>query len=101
LKDIRVNHSITLSEMIYAGVIRVPIGIIAASVVILLVEGDWFPLNVGKPINPWLYCLLGFVAGFSETFVPNMFKQIEARTHAKSAESGSFKSTAESTENAG
>jgi hypothetical protein len=83
LKDVRVNHSLTLAEMIYAGIIRVPIGILAASVVILTVEGGWFPTAADQAINPWLFCLLGFIAGFSELFVPNMLKQMETRAHPK------------------
>jgi hypothetical protein len=91
LKDIRVNHSITLSEMMYAGMIRVPIGIMAASIVILLVEGGWSPLELGGSV--WLYCLLGFLAGFSELFVPNMLKQIETRSQEKTPEPGDLEAS--------
>ena len=86
LKDVRVNHSITLSEMLYAGFIRVPIGIIAASVVILLISGGWILNNLDDGVKTWAYCLFGFLAGFSELFVPNTLKQVESSTRVKAIE---------------
>ncbi|WP_209428439.1 hypothetical protein [Pararhodobacter sp. SW119] len=87
LKDVRVNHSITLSEMLYAGFIRVPVGIIAAIVVIVLISGGWILNNLSDALRPWAYLLFGFIAGFSELFVPNALKQVETGTNVKPPDS--------------
>lgn len=83
LRDVRVSHSITLAEMLYAGFVRVPTGIIAALVVILLISGGWILGALAAEYRPWSYYLFGFIAGFSELFVPNTLKQVEAGTRAE------------------
>ncbi len=63
--------------MIYAGFVRVPIGVIAAGVVIFLISGGWILASISGDYRlPSLY-LFGFLAGFSELFVPNALKQVE------------------------
>jgi hypothetical protein len=83
LNDVKVRWSITLSEMFYAGSVRIPVGVIAAAAVTWLVEGGWI-LNAVKPEYLAASVLLfGFLAGFSERFVPNALKQVEEQAHAK------------------
>jgi hypothetical protein len=77
LKDVRVSHAISLAEMLYAGFVRIPIGVIAAAVVILLISGGWILGAVAPDLRPWAFYLFGFLAGFSELFVPNALKQVE------------------------
>lgn len=80
IASIRVNHSISWLEMLYAGAVRVPIGVIAAAVTVLLISGEWMLGSLDNEVRPWSYLLFGFLAGFSEFFVPNALKQIENGT---------------------
>ena len=78
--SIRVNHSLSWGEMLYAGAVRVPIGLIGAGVVVLLISGGWLLGSIRAEYLPASYLLFGFLAGFSELFVPNTLKQVEATT---------------------
>lgn len=78
VSSIRVDHSVSLWEMVYTGFIRIPIGVIAAGVAIFLISGDWLLASIEPNLKPWTYLLFGFIAGFSELFVPNALKQVEA-----------------------
>lgn len=77
VNKVRVKHSITVGEMIYTGFIRIPIGIIAAIVVIFLIEGGWILGSLDEQAKTWSLYLFGFLAGFSELFIPNALKQVE------------------------
>lgn len=88
IKNVRVDHSVTWWEMLYAGAVRVPIGIIAALVVILLIAGEWLMTAISADALPWTYLLFGFLAGFSELFVPNALKQVEASANVASPSGG-------------
>ncbi|WP_419739394.1 hypothetical protein [Ruegeria sp.] len=77
VSSIRVDHSVSLWEMVYTGFIRIPIGVIAAGVAIFLISGDWLLASIEPALKPWTYLLFGFIAGFSELFVPNALKQVE------------------------
>lgn len=79
IRSVRVHHAITIPEMIYAGAVRIPVGVIAAAVVILLITGQWLLGGLGDEPRSWSLLLLGFLAGFSEMFVPNALKNVEER----------------------
>ena len=86
INQVKVQHTISFWEMIYAGFVRVPIGVIAAGVVIFLISGGWILASISDAYRlPSLY-LFGFLAGFSELFVPNALKQVEAGTQVKQPE---------------
>jgi hypothetical protein len=74
---VRVNHSITMSEMLYAGFVRIPIGVISAVVAVMLIKGGWVLATIQSSYMVWTVYLFGFLAGFSELFVPNALKQVE------------------------
>lgn len=80
VRKVKVNHTIAIAEMLYAGSIRVPVGLIAAAVVMLLVAGGWILGSVGDDYRVWSVYLFAFLAGFSEMFVPNALKQMEEKT---------------------
>jgi hypothetical protein len=83
VRSVKVGHTITLTEMIYAGFVRIPIGVIAAGVAILLIRGGWILGSVDDALAHWSMYLFGFLAGFSEYFVPNALKKIGDETEAK------------------
>ena len=78
VSSIRVDHSVSFWEMVYTGIIRIPIGVIAAGVAIFLISGDWLLASIDDTLMPWTFLLFGFLAGFSELFVPNALRQVEA-----------------------
>lgn len=80
IKAVKVHHAITIPEMIYAGAVRIPVGVIAAAVVVLLFTGGWMLGGIGESSRDWSLLLLAFLAGFSEMFVPNALKEVEARS---------------------
>ena len=86
VNKVRVKHSITVAEMLYTGFIRIPIGIIAAIVVIVLIEGNWILSALDPGTKTWSLYLFGFLAGFSELFIPNALKQVEGGTSVRSAD---------------
>lgn len=78
IQNVRVNHSVSWREMLYTGAVRVLIGVIAAAVVTLLISGGWLLGSIDSGLLGWSYLLFGFLAGFSELFVPNALKQVES-----------------------
>ncbi|SDL42005.1 hypothetical protein [Paracoccus chinensis] len=78
IRSIRVDHSISMAEMIYAGFVRVPIGVIGAGIMVLLISGGWILGAVEQTSVIWSLYLFAFLAGFSEMLVPNALKQAEA-----------------------
>jgi hypothetical protein len=60
IRKLRINPAIKRFEMLYTGFVRITIGVIAARYMI------------------WTVYLFGFLAGFSEHFVPNALNQAEA-----------------------
>ncbi len=78
IQSIRVNHSVSWPEMIYSGAVRVPIGVIAATLTTFLISGGWLLGSIDGQLLVWSLYLFGFIAGFSELFVPNALKQVEA-----------------------
>ena len=88
VNKVDVKHTITTAEMIYAGFVRIPIGLIAAGVVLLLVEGGWLLGGVDPARLGWNVYLFGFAAGLSEGLVPNILRttveeQISRQTEAR------------------
>ena len=77
---VSVNHALTLWEMVYTGFVRIPIGVLGAVVAIMLIKGGWILGTVRDDYMMWTVLLFGFLAGFSEFFVPNALKQVEAST---------------------
>lgn len=77
---VSVNHALTLWEMIYTGFVRIPIGVLGAVVAVMLIKGGWILGTVRDDYLMWTVLLFGFLAGFSEFFVPNALKQVEAST---------------------
>ena len=71
-------YAITNPVLIYAGAIRIPVGVIAAAVIILLTEGKWVLGGLDEASKSGSLLLLGFVAGFSEMYVPNALKNVES-----------------------
>ncbi len=86
--SIRVDHSVTLWEMVYTGFIRIPIGVIAAGVAIFLISGGWLLASIGPDYLPWTFLLFGFIAGFSELFVPNALRQVESASTVSAPDGG-------------
>jgi len=86
VRELSISHSITLQEMIYTGFVRVPVGLIAAGVVIILVLGDWILGNLAVENQLYSLYLFGFIAGFSEQFVPMALKSIEQGNRPESGE---------------
>ncbi len=80
---VSVNHALTMWEMVYTGFVRVPIGVLAATVAVMLIKGGWILATVQPQYMVWTMFLFGFLAGFSEAFVPNALKQVEGSTTAK------------------
>ena len=78
VSSIRVDHAVSVREMFYTGIVRIPIGVIAAGVAIFLISGDWLLASIDDTLMPWTFLLFGFLAGFSELFVPNALRQVEA-----------------------
>ncbi|WP_424932539.1 hypothetical protein [Amaricoccus macauensis] len=72
VKKVKVQHSVTITEMIYTGTVRIMIGVIAALVMILLMLGDFLPVSSEK--MTWAMYLFGFMAGFSEMLIPDALK---------------------------
>ena len=79
VSTIRVDHAVSFMEMVYTGFVRIPIGVIAAGVVIVLIAGGWLLSAIDPVLLPWSYLLFGFIAGFSELFVPNALREAEAK----------------------
>ncbi len=77
INDLKINNAITIPEMIYAGFIRILIGVIGAGVVFLLILGGWMLTAIDAKYQLWSYALFAFLAGFSELLVPNALKRAE------------------------
>jgi hypothetical protein len=77
INALKINSSITIPEMIYAGFIRILIGVIGAGVVFLLILGGWMLTAIDAQYQLWSYALFAFLAGFSEALVPNALKRAE------------------------
>ena len=56
---------------------------LAAIVAVMLIKGGWILATVQSQYMMWTVLLFGFLAGFSEFFVPNALKQVEAAAPAK------------------
>jgi len=65
--------------MLYTGVVRIPMGVIAVYIVLLLIKGEWILGSLDGGLLIWSMYLFAFIAGFSEMFVPNALKQVEAK----------------------
>jgi hypothetical protein len=78
IRRLRINPAIKRFEMLYTGFVRVTIGVIAAAVVLMLVEGGWVLPQIEPRYMIWTVYLFCFLAGFSEHFVPNALNQAEA-----------------------
>lgn len=76
---VRLQHAISRSEMIYVGLVRIPVGLIAAAVIVVLAQSGWMPGPAATDLDPGSLHLLGFAAGFSERLAPNILKQREAQ----------------------
>jgi hypothetical protein len=86
IQKVRLRHAISRSEMIYAGLVRVPVGVIAAAMVVLLAQAGWLPFAEDGVMGASAAYLLGFLAGFSEMLVPNALKQKAASAPAPVSE---------------
>ena len=80
IRNISVRYSITTWEMFYTGFSRILIGVIAAAVVVLLISGRMMLSSVESDVQSWAFLLFGFVAGFSEMFIPNALNTLEGKT---------------------
>jgi hypothetical protein len=83
INELKIDNAITLPEMIYAGCIRILIGVIGAGVVFLLILGGWMLTAIDAKYQLWSYALFAFIAGFSELLVPNALKRAEASASDK------------------
>lgn len=77
INDLKISNAITIPEMLYAGFVRILIGVIGAGVVFLLIFGGWMLTAVSEDYQLWSYSLFAFLAGFSELLVPNALKRAE------------------------
>jgi hypothetical protein len=77
IKSLRINNSITIPEMLYAGVNRTLIGVIAAGIVFLLISGGWILAGIDPHYKAWSIYLFALLAGFSELLVPNALTRVE------------------------
>ena len=83
IRRLRINHAIKRFEMYYTGFVRVTIGVIAAAVVVMLINGGWILSSIEPSYMLWTLYLFGFLAGFSEQFVPNALNQVDAGTSTR------------------
>lgn len=86
IRNVKVDHSVSWGEMLYSGAVRVPIGVIAALVAVILISGEWLMSALKADALPEAYLLFGFIAGFSEMFVPNALKQVESSANVSPPE---------------
>lgn len=86
--SVKVRHALTFSEMLYAGFVRIPIGVIAAGVVTLLISSGWMLTAIDPASRAASLHLFGFLAGFSEFFVPNALKRVEGEATVGAPVSG-------------
>jgi len=77
IKSLRINNSITIPEMLYAGFNRTLIGVIAAGIVFLLISGGWILAGIDPQYKAWSVYLFALLAGFSELLVPNALTRVE------------------------
>ncbi|MDF2233407.1 hypothetical protein P2H44_12670 [Albimonas sp. CAU 1670] len=84
LGKVRVNHAISLAEMVVLGASRIATGVIAAGVAVLLIQGGWLMGGVDSERLSMTLLLFAFLAGFSEMFIPNALKETEAKTRVES-----------------
>lgn len=98
LQALKVRYAISRWEMFYSGVARILIGLIAASVVALLILAGWLLGGLDAAVKPYNFYLFAFVAGFSEYFIPNALKMAEAGAPVKAP---GVTSTTSATNNSG
>ncbi len=77
INKLKIDNAITIPEMLYAGFVRILIGVIGAGVIFLLIFGGWMLTAVSESYQLWSYALFAFIAGFSELLVPNALKRAE------------------------
>lgn len=87
IKSLRINNSITIPEMLYAGFNRTLIGVIAAGIVFLLISGGWILAGIDPQYRAWSIYLFALLAGFSELLVPNALARVEGTAAVNSAPS--------------
>ncbi len=85
IKSLRINNSITIPEMLYAGFNRTLIGVIAAGIVFLLISGGWILAGIDPQYRAWSIYLFALLAGFSELLVPNALTRVEGTAAVSSA----------------
>lgn len=83
IRSVRINHAIRRFEMLYSGFVRVTIGVIAAAVAIMLIKGGWILAAIEPSYMIWTVYLFGFLAGFSEAFVPNALNRVESSSNVQ------------------
>ncbi len=88
IKSLRINNSITIPEMLYAGFNRTLIGVIAAGIVFLLISGGWILAGIDPRYKAWSVYLFALLAGFSELLVPNALTRVEETAAVNGAPSG-------------
>ncbi|SFI05093.1 hypothetical protein [Albimonas pacifica] len=82
LGKVKVDHAISLAEMVVLGASRIATGAIAAGVAVLLIQGGWIMAGVDAAHAGTTLLLFAFLAGFSEMFIPNALKETEGKSAA-------------------
>ena len=77
--SLRINPHVSMAEMLWSGFIRIPIGFIAAAAAALLfAAGQIGGAGDGAGGVHAVVLLIGFLAGFSESLIPNALKSVAA-----------------------
>ena len=63
-------------QFIY-GAIRILISMFSGLIIYVLIKSELILPKLNEPDNIYVICLIAIVAGFSETFIPNLLKKIE------------------------
>ena len=80
IKQIKIDVELRVSEHVWTGGSRIVIGVIGAMVIGLTLDSKFLSPSFGNEVSAPVHYLLAFIAGFSETFVPNTLRRVRSKT---------------------